>query len=194
MSPYLPQTSSGAPTYTAVSASLSLSGLDEFSPLDPNSLDAAEWYHPPATEHHDSYHLPPLSPGHDHFAATGFGPGAFASHGITVTSAEMHRKHSLSSYAISQFHHSARVPHPFFPLACLSTHAFPFPSHLPCSFTPFLSTCPAWASCARNPAWPGSYVVMTLVLAQSPIPPRTQLSRDFHPPASDSAFPLSPPL
>lgn len=106
MSPYLPQTSSGAPTYTAVSASLSLSGLDDFSPLDPNSLDAAEWYHHPASEQHHSYHLPPLSPGHEQFAPTGFGPGAFASHGIAVTSAEMHRKLSL----LSIVHVSASVP------------------------------------------------------------------------------------
>jgi hypothetical protein len=135
MSPYLSHKRSGAPTYTEISASLSLSGLEDFSPLDPNPLDAAEWYQHPGSEHHHSYDFPPLSPGHDHFATTGFGPGGFASHGITVTSAEMHRKpfSPLSVVHVSPFVSPfCRVPQrPF--LVFISSYA---------RFSAFISSAP----------------------------------------------------
>jgi hypothetical protein len=139
MSPYLSHKRSGAPTYTEISASLSLSGLDDFSPLDPNPnpLHAADWYQHPGSEHH-SYDLPPLSPGHDHFATTGFGPGGFASHGIAVTSAELHRKHSSP---LSVVHVSPSVPPPSMRSAPLLSrfyifiHAL-FPFHLVCPVLP----------------------------------------------------------
>lgn len=180
MSPYHPQKSSGAPTYTAVSASLSLSGLDDFSPLDPTTLDSAEWYHHPSSEHHQaSYHLPPLSPGHDHFAATAFGPGGFASHGIAVTAADMHRtlpSLSLSPLRVS-FHHFTTSPalvavaRPFRslfpPISYSFSRAFPFPSRVPVLPTRSLPFALPGRRGHEPPGRSGSDVVMTLVLAQS---------------------------
>ncbi|KAF2715251.1 hypothetical protein K504DRAFT_457421, partial [Pleomassaria siparia CBS 279.74] len=101
MSPFHFQRSSGPPTYTAASANLSLSGLDtsDFSPLDATTntsttaLDA-DWYHHHHHQQHSAYHLPPLSPAHDHYGATAAASDEhadFASHSIAVSGTEIHR-------------------------------------------------------------------------------------------------------
>jgi hypothetical protein len=91
MSPFVHHIS-GAPTYTAAPASLSLSGLDELSPvtaMDPNLMDTREWY-PAGGDHQHA----PLSPQHEHFGMN-FGPG-FPSHNGASTSHEaMHRRSPL---------------------------------------------------------------------------------------------------
>lgn len=83
MSPFDPAHSSGAPTYTAVSASLSLSGLDDFAPLTDSDMAGAEWYG------QDPYHhaaVPEhllLSRGHEELSVSaGFG---YASHNVPVS-------------------------------------------------------------------------------------------------------------
>ena len=76
------------PTFTAASASLNLSGLEEldFSPImDGHILDGPEWYHNPSEAGHAQ-----LSPPHEHFNGD-YGPG-FASHAIAVSHEAIHRR------------------------------------------------------------------------------------------------------
>jgi hypothetical protein len=81
---------SGTPTFIAASASLSLSGLEHFSPvtnsfMDPNVLDASHWYPNPGEPQHAL-----LSPPHEHFSID-FDPG-FASHSVPVSHEALHRR------------------------------------------------------------------------------------------------------
>jgi hypothetical protein len=77
---------SGAPTFIATSASLSLSGLEAFGAvMDPNLIDTPAWYPEPGEPHHA-----PLSPQHEHFSMN-FGPG-FTSHSVPVSHEALHRK------------------------------------------------------------------------------------------------------
>jgi hypothetical protein len=84
MSRFSPLESSGAPTFTAASASVSLSGRDPFIPsvaMDPTTLEAPDWYHQTDTG-------PVRPPQHEHYQMT-FG---FASHGIGANEA-LHRRY-----------------------------------------------------------------------------------------------------
>jgi hypothetical protein len=194
MSPYLSHKRSGAPTYTEISASLSLSGLEDFSPLDPNPLDAAEWYQHPGSEHHHSYDFPPLSPGHDHFATTGFGPGGFASHGITVTSAEMHRK---PFSPLSVVHVSPSVS-PFCPRSATSLSRFYiflralFRFHLVCPVILRVScpSRPAWGPVYAKPRFRCRHDASSRAIAYE----STQLARDFCHQLPTPHFHQAPPL
>ncbi|KAF2111924.1 hypothetical protein BDV96DRAFT_164119 [Lophiotrema nucula] len=81
---------SGAQTFTAVSASQSLFGLDDMSPLVDPMLDSPPngWFTSRPDELY--YHTrPPLSPTHEAIGPN-FG-SAFASHGIPTTVEGMHR-------------------------------------------------------------------------------------------------------
>ncbi|KAF1998838.1 hypothetical protein P154DRAFT_468550 [Amniculicola lignicola CBS 123094] len=105
MSRLYQQNSSGAPTFTAASASLNLSGLERtaFSPLLTSSsstmLDHPEWFHDSG-----DHSFGGLSPQHEHFPAP-YGNG-FASHGIPVTLEGMHQEpHYPSLTPMNGFQH-----------------------------------------------------------------------------------------
>lgn len=115
MSPFAHQ-SSGAPTFTAASASLSLSGLDEFSPvMDPNLLDSREWYHDPGENHRAQ-----LSPQHEHYGMN-FSPG-FPSHSVAVSHDSMHRRYiHLQRFRAFPSHFPLFSPVNFISLRCHKT-------------------------------------------------------------------------
>lgn len=83
---------SGVPTLIAASASLSLSGLEQFHPvtaMDPNLLEAPGWY---SNSNPGDPHHAPLSPQDEHFSIN-FGPG-LPSHSVPVSYEVMHRRFS----------------------------------------------------------------------------------------------------
>ena len=95
MSQYAQQ-NHGAPTFTAASASLSLSGLDHngYSPaLDPTLLDNQDWYPNPG------HAPPPLSPQHEQYPVE-FGTG-FSSHRVAVSHEPLHRKSARAASSLS---------------------------------------------------------------------------------------------
>lgn len=79
-----PAQTAGPPTFTAVSASLNLSGLDHFAPLADSDIMEAEWYHSQDHYHHLDVHAP-LSPGHEPFAAGVSAAFSYPSHTVSVT-------------------------------------------------------------------------------------------------------------
>ncbi|ORX96156.1 hypothetical protein BCR34DRAFT_185282 [Clohesyomyces aquaticus] len=85
MSQYHHLVTTGAPTFTAAPVSLSLSGLDDFSPtlVDPEMemLDPADWFRGP--DEHGFQQSASVSPPQEHFSPD-FGP-RFPSHGVVAT-------------------------------------------------------------------------------------------------------------